>query len=771
MSSTNAVLIINNDLRTITLPAGMTNIGVAGDKEVKRLAFKMPRFYGGFDLIAFDIFINYFNAIGEGDIATAENIVVNQNGITFTWLVDEFMTKYSGAVRFNIHLEKKNGSDVEKEFNTTYVVSRVLENLNPVSQITKSLPSIIERLKADLLGRFSGQVDSTLKMTGMAADAGVTGNKIKKLEHAVSSPYNFKGSCLYSALPSSAMVNDTYYCTDKKCRYTWNGSGWYQSSMNESDYADELALISEKYNKYRGTVHRGLGYTRLAQCLEPGVYMLHTTLDLPYITDLPSDVTEGGMLYVDVMDNAGSITYYQTYSDRKGREWRRLFDNGGTPASSAVWNSVRESYRYPRYHGQVYITHGYTTFGQCMEDGFYMVNSVQDLPNITDLPEGAIKGGLLYVDEIPYTANNSTFYQNFLDSAGNSWRRLFDNGSVPPNKNQWVKSSLTIENDIKPLLDSYLPKTHKYFFLEDLIGIYETPTTLEGGSVSDRVNLIESDVNVIYDIFDGLCSEYPTYVTKSVLGTTGDYPVNQYVFDYKTIENVSSFKNDKIKILINAGIHGYEQGSSWCTAQFFKLLCENVDNDILTFMKHNVKFVVIPVSNPHGFSNNARKNANGVNINRNFDANFSVSTTPDNDDYGGATANSEIETQILSSWIDNNLDAEYVIDYHNIAGEYPLFYLYDASQVRMCNSVFAALTDMWVNKYSGLPVDRLLGSARNGMNASLAKYAIKQGLNSFILETPWIMPVVGKSQYDKLTTITGVDVLANTLVAILKSYK
>lgn len=771
MAVENNVLVIDNDLRTIRLPAGMTNIGVAGDKEVKRLYFKMPRHYDGFDLINFDISINYFNAIGEGDIGLIDDVAVNSAGITFSWLVPEYMTLYSGAVRFSVHLEKKNGSAVEKEFNTTYVQTRVLENLNPIGQIAGKLPSIAEKLKEDLLGRFSGKIDATLKYSGMAADAGVTGNRIKKLEHAVSSPFNFKGSRDYVSLPSSGMANDTYYCPDKKCRYTWNGSGWYQSSMNESDYADELALISEKYNKYRGTVYRGLGYTTLAQCLEPGVYMLHTTLDLPYITDLPVDVTEGGMLYVDVMDNAGSITYYQTYSDRKGREWRRLFDNSGTPASSSVWNSVKEAYRYPRYHGQVYVTHGYTTFGQCMEDGFYMVNSIQDLPKITDLPNGAVKGGLLYVDEIPYTATNSTFYQNFLDSAGNSWRRLFDNGSVPPDKNQWVKSSLNIEKDIIPLLDSYIPKTSKYFFLEDLSGVYETPSTLDGGSTSDDVNLVNSDVNVIYDIFDGLCSNHPDYVTKSVLGNTGNYPINQYVFDYKSIENASSFESSKIKILINAGIHGYEQGTSWCTAQFFKLLCENIDNDILAFMKHNVKFVVIPVSNPDGFSSNTRKNANGVNINRNFDANFSVSTTPDNDDYGGSVANSEIETQILSSWVDNNLDAEYVIDYHNIAGGYPLFYLYDESQVRLCNSVFAALTNMWLGKYSGLPTDRLLASVRDGMNASLSKYAIKKGLKSFILETPWMMPVVGKSQYDKLTTITGVDVLANTLIAILKSYK
>jgi hypothetical protein len=60
----------------------------------------------------------------------------------------------------------------------------------------------------------------------------------------VSAPFNFKGDTTYASLPTSGnKINDTYYCSDKKCRYTWNGEGWYQSSMNEVDYTDELAKM------------------------------------------------------------------------------------------------------------------------------------------------------------------------------------------------------------------------------------------------------------------------------------------------------------------------------------------------------------------------------------------------------------------------------------------------------------------------------------------------------------------------------------------------
>jgi activator of HSP90 ATPase len=60
----------------------------------------------------------------------------------------------------------------------------------------------------------------------------------------VSAPFNFKGDTTYASLPTSGNeINDTYYCSDKKCRYTWNGKGWYQSSMDEVDYTDELAKM------------------------------------------------------------------------------------------------------------------------------------------------------------------------------------------------------------------------------------------------------------------------------------------------------------------------------------------------------------------------------------------------------------------------------------------------------------------------------------------------------------------------------------------------
>ena len=60
--------------------------------------------------------------------------------------------------------------------------------------------------------------------------------------------FNFKGSTTFAELPTEGnVVNDTYYCTDMNCCYSWNGGAWYQSSIDESVYLAEL-------NELRGQI-------------------------------------------------------------------------------------------------------------------------------------------------------------------------------------------------------------------------------------------------------------------------------------------------------------------------------------------------------------------------------------------------------------------------------------------------------------------------------------------------------------------------------------
>lgn len=124
-------IIVDNALRTMTIPDSMTTVGVESDDSVFRLKFKMPSTYGEFDLSDFDIRINFVNADGEGDIYSVTDKAVASNQITFTWLLGRRVFVKMGSVNFNICLRKydTDGVTVVKEFNTTPATLTVLRGL------------------------------------------------------------------------------------------------------------------------------------------------------------------------------------------------------------------------------------------------------------------------------------------------------------------------------------------------------------------------------------------------------------------------------------------------------------------------------------------------------------------------------------------------------------------------------------------------------------------------------------------------------------------
>ena len=121
---------------------------------------------------------------------------------------------------------------------------------------------------------------------------------------------------------------------------------------------------------------------------------------------------------------------------------------------------------------------------------------------------------------------------------------------------------------------------------------------------------------------------------------------------------------------------------------------------------------------------------------------------------------------------EENLDAEAVFDYHNIGKGYPLLYVYTEKEMPLALSVFTELTEMWKKEYPEFPDDRILGRVRpNGKEGMFADYLLDKGLWALTLETPWCMPDIGKEQYDSATIRCAVDVLVNTITAIVNSFR
>ena len=116
---------------------------------------------------------------------------------------------------------------------------------------------------------------------------------IEALKRNLSSPYIFKGNTTFAALPASGnAINDTYYCTDKKCNYSWNGNEWKQSSISDAEYLEELNDLSIKKIGYKKYIDEPIDFYEL---IEHGVYnVLNSAVEKS--VNYPSDV--GGILTV-----------------------------------------------------------------------------------------------------------------------------------------------------------------------------------------------------------------------------------------------------------------------------------------------------------------------------------------------------------------------------------------------------------------------------------------------------------------------------------------
>lgn len=144
---TDKTLIIDKDLRTITIPSSVKNLGVESDDDVLRLKFSMPRMYGDVDLSDFSIYINYMNAKNTGDVYVVDDKTIADDTITFSWLVGRVALAYKGNVRFIVCMKKHDdNSNVIQEYNTTIASLPVLEGLETGETVIQQNPDIIEML-------------------------------------------------------------------------------------------------------------------------------------------------------------------------------------------------------------------------------------------------------------------------------------------------------------------------------------------------------------------------------------------------------------------------------------------------------------------------------------------------------------------------------------------------------------------------------------------------------------------------------------------------
>lgn len=173
------VLTVDLETRVISIPAAIGVLGVESDDDVKRLHFRMPRRYGEFDLSEFSFQINFKHMKGgSGDFYPADDVIAEDDTISFSWLVNRTAFTRQGDVEFNICMKKYNDSGVViKEINTTPAVLPVLKGLETEKAVIESNPSAFDAVLFRLYA-----VEAA---NGLGQDGYYTIAKVEEYDHGI----------------------------------------------------------------------------------------------------------------------------------------------------------------------------------------------------------------------------------------------------------------------------------------------------------------------------------------------------------------------------------------------------------------------------------------------------------------------------------------------------------------------------------------------------------------------------------------------------------
>lgn len=153
------ILEINADTRSITVPESEKIFGVESDQNVERKKFRCPKIVGdNINLSALQLYINYENGNGEKDAYMVQDASVDGKYITFSWILSRNVTAYRGTVKFIVCAKKADSSgNLSNEWNTTIAEGTVIEGLETVPYIAGNNP--------DVIGYLLGRMDEVEKLT------------------------------------------------------------------------------------------------------------------------------------------------------------------------------------------------------------------------------------------------------------------------------------------------------------------------------------------------------------------------------------------------------------------------------------------------------------------------------------------------------------------------------------------------------------------------------------------------------------------------------
>lgn len=349
-----------------------------------------------------------------------------------------------------------------------------------------------------------------------------------------------------------------------------------------------------------------------------------------------------------------------------------------------------------------------------------------------------------------------------------------------------VKLDDNKEDNKEDIPSSDLNKSEiNYFALDNHLNLEYTPPTIKGIGVNDELPAGSISYTDYYDYYDELMEKYPDYISKKLEGTDKDG--NEiYRYDFKPerpeyskdlVEMEPNF--NKPKIFLVSSTHGYERTIIWALYNTMKLICEEwEENEALEFLRWNAHFIVIPIISPSGYTNATRINGNGVDLNRNFTADWgNGSANPELTTYRGPSPLSEPEAKICDN-IMKNEDLTFVIDFHNFhsasKSNYFNWFIGSSPFVNaLGEQLISKMSRKWKKNYPDLPQDSRFFGYVNPMIevGSMTNQAIKKyGISSTLFETCWHLDdKPGVENRDSFVSTIATDSVINYLILILKN--
>lgn len=149
-----AFCVIDPETRTIAVPPEYQLFGVENDKRVERLYFQCPKIVGDNQDLSqgYQLFMNYQNANGDLDAYHIDDMEIDGDNITFSWLLEENVTKYRGNIQFAFGAIKPGdeAEDPDKNrWNTTINADcTCLVGLKSTQQVAESNPDALAQIWA-----------------------------------------------------------------------------------------------------------------------------------------------------------------------------------------------------------------------------------------------------------------------------------------------------------------------------------------------------------------------------------------------------------------------------------------------------------------------------------------------------------------------------------------------------------------------------------------------------------------------------------------------